>query len=69
MINGRLFENMDDIYQQDGAAWHTATAIIDLLQSKFGDKVISRNKHLASKVVRFDTSRLFSVVSREVPGL
>lgn len=44
MINGRLFENMDDIYQQEGAAWHTATAIIDLLQSKFGDNVISRSK-------------------------
>ena len=42
-------ENMDDIdpeemwFQQDGATCHTATATIDLLKSKFGDKLISRN--------------------------
>ena len=40
---------MDDIdpdemwFQQDGATCHTATATIDLLKSKFGDKLISRN--------------------------
>ena len=49
MINDFLFENMDDIdpdemwFQQDGATCHTATATIDLLKSKFGDKLISRN--------------------------
>ena len=40
---------MDDIdpeemwFQQDGATCHTATATIDLLKSKFDDKLISRN--------------------------
>jgi len=49
MINDFLFENMDDIdpeemwFQQDGATCHTANATIDLLKSKFGDKLISRN--------------------------
>ena len=49
MINDFLFENMDDIdpdemwFQQDGATCHTAIATIDLLKSKFGDKLISRN--------------------------
>ena len=49
MINDFLFENMDDIdqdemwFQQDGATCHTAVATIDLLKSKFGDKLISRN--------------------------
>ena len=49
MINDFLFENMDDIdpdemwFQQDGATCHTSTATIDLLKSKFGDKLISRN--------------------------
>ena len=49
MINDFLFENMDDIdtdemwLQQDGATCHTAIATIDLLKSKFGDKLISRN--------------------------
>ena len=41
---------MDDIdpeemwFQQDGATCHTATATNDLLKSKFGDKLISRNE-------------------------
>ncbi|KZC12688.1 hypothetical protein WN55_04156 [Dufourea novaeangliae] len=49
MINDFLFENMDDIdpdemwFKQDGATCHTATATIDLLKSKFNDKLISRN--------------------------
>ena len=30
-------------FQQDGATCHTATATIDLLKSKFGDKLISKN--------------------------
>ena len=40
---------LDDIdpdvmwFQQDGATCHTAIATIDLLKSKFGDKLISRN--------------------------
>ena len=49
MITDFLFENMDDIdpdemwFQQDGATCHTAIATIDLLKSKFCDKLISRN--------------------------
>jgi len=36
--------DLDDMwFQQDGATCHTAHATIDLLKSKFGERVISRN--------------------------
>lgn len=49
MINDFFFENMENIdpdemwFQQDGATCHTANATIDLLKTKFDDKLISRN--------------------------
>ena len=49
MIRDFLFENMEDIdldeiwFQQDGATCHTANATIELLKTKFGEKIISRN--------------------------
>jgi len=49
MINDFLFKNMEHInpdeiwFQQDGATCHTATVTIELLKSKFGDKLISKN--------------------------
>lgn len=47
-VNNLLFENKNAVelvemwFQQDGATCHTAS--IDLLKSKFGDKLISRNE-------------------------
>lgn len=36
--------NLEDMwFQQDGATCHTATLTIDLLKTRFGDKIISRN--------------------------
>ena len=49
MIRDFLFENMEDIdpneiwFQQDGATCHTANETIELLKTKFGDKILSRN--------------------------
>ena len=49
MINEYFFRNMDGIdpdemwMQQDGATCHTANETIELLQTRFGDKLISRN--------------------------
>ena len=48
MIKDFLFKNMEHInpdeiwFQQDGATCHTATVTIELLKSKFADKLISK---------------------------
>ena len=49
MINEYFFRDMDGIdpdemwMQQDGATCHTANETIELLQTRFDDKLISRN--------------------------
>ncbi|GFX07080.1 transposable element Tc3 transposase [Trichonephila clavipes] len=49
-------------FQQDGATCHSARATIDLLKDTFGDRLISRFGPMNwSKILRFNTARLFSV--------
>ena len=84
-VNGNLYRSMiteyfwhqlDDMdlkdmwFQQVGATSHTANVTINLLEIKFGERVIKRNgRRLAASVVRFNAVRLFPVGLRQVYGL
>ena len=55
-LNGMNLEYM--LFQQDGTTSHTANVIISLLETKFGERVISRNGPVGW---RFDAVKLFPV--------
>ena len=78
MITEYFWSELDDMdmdnmrFQQDGATSHTANVTIDLLKTKFGERVCYLTKwpsQLAASVVRFDAVRLLRVGLRQVYGL
>ena len=73
MITEYLWPQLDDmedmLFEQDGATSHTVNITTNLLETKCGERVISRNGRLAASVVRFDAVRQFPVILRQVYGL
>ena len=79
MITEYFWTQLDDMYledmyfQQDSATSHTPNVTINLLGTKFEERVISHltkwSSRLAASVEQFDAVRLFSVGLRHVYGL
>ena len=75
MITEYFWPQLDDMdledmwFQQDGATSHTANVTINLLETNFGERVISRNGPVGWPHDRFDAVRLFPVKLRQFYGL
>ena len=69
MLNEFLWPELEDMdvndvyFQQDGTTCHTGSETIGVLRENFSGRVISQNGDykLAAKIMRFNTSRLFSL--------
>ena len=72
MITEYFWPQLDDIdledmwFQQDGATSHTANVTINLLETKFEEREITK---WSASVLRFDAVRLFPAGLDQVYGL